>query len=83
MVYCNNWVGFHLLHTLNNNQGPWWKSWLVNGYVTPPPPQVNKGVIAGLIKGDHWSLVIISPDHKAGYFWGGGYVAEGAPVDQP
>ena len=31
-----------------------------------PPPR-NKGLIAGLIKGNHW---LISPDNKAGYFWG-------------
>ena len=30
---------------------------------TYPPPE-----IAGLIKGNQW---LISPDHKAGYFWGG------------
>ena len=37
---------------------------------TPPghvPPQVNKGLIAGLIKANHW---LISPDHKA-LFLGG------------
>ena len=42
---------------------------------TPPkgtPPR-NKGLIAGLIKGNQW---LIRPDHKAGYFWGG-YVAWG------
>ena len=32
-----------------------------------PPPR-NKGLIFGLIKGNQW---LISPDHKAGYFWGG------------
>ena len=31
------------------------------------PPKRNKGLIAGLIKGNQW---LISPDHKAGYFWG-------------
>ena len=43
---------------------------------TPPqrPPPRNKGLIAGLIKGKHG---LISPDHKAGYFWGGGYVGFG------
>ena len=41
----------------------------------PPnvPPQIHKGLIAGLIKGNQW---LISPDHKAGYFLGG-------LVDQP
>ena len=36
----------------------------------PPklPPPSNKGLIAGLIKGNQW---LISPDHKAGYFLGG------------
>ena len=39
---------------------------------TPPGPRTpprNKGLIAGLIKGNQW--VFISPDHKPGYFWGG------------
>ena len=45
-----------------------------HGYSTNPPratypPQIHKGLIAGLIKGKQW--VFISPDHKAGYFWGG------------
>ena len=31
-------------------------------------PLRNKGLIAGLIKGHQW---LISPDHKAGYFWWG------------
>ena len=35
----------------------------------PPPPEINKGLSFGLIKGNQW--VFISPDHKAGYFWGG------------
>ena len=34
------------------------------------PPQVHKGLIAGLIKGNHW--VFISPDHKALAISGGG-----------
>ena len=33
---------------------------------TYPPPR-NKGLVAGLIKGNQW---LISPDHKAGLFWG-------------
>ena len=37
-------------------------------------PARNKGLIFGLIKGNQW--VFISPDHKAGYFWGG-YVRAG------
>ena len=41
------------------------------------PPR-NKGLIAGLIKGNQW--VFISPDHKAGYFWAGGML--GGLVDQ-
>ena len=36
------------------------------------PPR-NKGLIAGLIKGNQW---LISPDHKALFLWGG-YVARG------
>ena len=43
----------------------------------PPPkatPPRNKGLIAGLIKGNHW--VFISPDHKA-LFLGGRYVRGG------
>ena len=37
----------------------------------PPnvPPSRNRGLTAGLIKGNQW--VFISPDHKAGYSWGG------------
>ena len=34
----------------------------------PSTPPRNKGLIAGLIKGNQ---TLISPDHKAGYFWGG------------
>ena len=52
----------------------WLLSWLVN--VPPPghvPPPRNKGLIAGLIKGNRR---LISPDHKA-IFLGGGYVARG------
>ena len=41
------------------------------------PPR-NKGLIAGLIKGNQR---LMSPDHKAGYFFGGGYVWGGL-VDQ-
>ena len=33
----------------------------------PPNPPSNKGLIAGLIKGNQW---LINPDHKAGYFLG-------------
>ena len=44
----------------------------------PTPPSRNKCLIAGLIKGNQW---LISPDHKAGYFWGE-YV-RGGYVDQP
>ena len=54
-------------------------SWLVNQ--TPPghvPPPRNKGLIAGLIKGNQW---LISPDHKAGYFCGG--YGGGGLVDEP
>ena len=42
-----------------------------------PPPSMNKGLIAGLIKGNQW----LSPDHKALFLGGvrlgggGGYVA--------
>ena len=42
--------------------------------ITGAPPQIHKGLIAGLIKGSQW--VFISPNHKAGYFWGG-YVGGG------
>ena len=54
-----------------------------HGYSTNPPltypPPRNKGLIAGLIKGNQW---LISPDHKAGYFWGG-VRGPGGLVDQP
>ena len=44
-----------------------------NPRTCPPPklrlPPSNKGLIAGLIKGNQW--VFINPDHKAGYFLGG------------
>ena len=43
-----------------------WRSSTYPPRATSPPE--NKGLIAGLIKGKHW---LISPDHKAGYFWGG------------
>ena len=36
------------------------------------PPLENKGLMFGLIKGNQW---LISPHHKAGYFWEGEYVA--------
>ena len=53
------------------------------GQPTPPgprtPPKRNKALIAGLIKGNQW---LISPDHKAGYFWGG-VRGPGGWVDQP
>ena len=39
--------------------------WLVVGAKC----QGNKGLIAGLIKGNQW---LINTDHKAGYFLGGG-----------
>ncbi len=41
---------------------------------TPPGPRTpprNKGLIFGLIKGNQW---LISPDHKALFLGGGGYV---------
>ena len=50
-------------------------SWLVNLPLTYPPR--NKGWIAGRMKGNQW---LISPDHKAGYFWKGGTL--GGKVDQ-
>ena len=43
---------------------------LIKGILAAPPkatPPRNKGLIAGLLKGNQW---LISPDHKAGYFWG-------------
>ena len=49
---------------------------LFQGNPSCPPKATlprNKGLIAGLIKGNQW---LISPDHKAGYFWGG-YVRGG------
>ena len=49
------------------------RSWLVNQPPLNVPPPRNKGLIFGLIKGNQW---LISPDHKAGYFWGG-YVRGG------
>ena len=47
---------------------------LVTAQLTPPPPITsphhrNKGLIAGLSKGNQW-FTSISPDQKAGYFWG-------------
>ena len=36
--------------------------------LTYPPPR-KKGLMFGLLKENQW--VFISPDHKAGYFWGG------------
>ncbi len=59
---------FHHQHDLKQSHGP--RSFLAI-QPTPPnvPPPTNKGLIAGLIKGfNQW--VFISPDHKAGYFWG-------------
>ena len=41
------------------------------------PPR-NKGLIAGLIKGNQW---LISPDHKANNFWGGVRGPGGGGVD--
>ena len=53
---------------------------IMAGQPTPPnvPLPRHKGLIAGLIKGNQR---LRSPDHKAGYFWGG-YVARGGLVDQ-
>ena len=45
---------------------------------TPPRPRLpprNKALIAGLIKGNQW---LINPDHKAGYFLGGGSLGGGS-----
>ena len=45
---------------------------IMAGQPTSPGPRTllrNKGLIVGLIKGKQW--VLISPDHKAGYFGGG------------
>ena len=42
---------------------------VVKGILAGPPPGI-RGLIAGLIKGNQW--VFINPDHKAGYFFGGG-----------
>ena len=53
----------HPPSTLNFSHG--WSTGACPGHV--PLPR-NKGLIAGLIKGNQW---LISPDHKAGYFWGG------------
>ena len=54
------------------------------GKVNQPPPRPrtplrNKGLIAGLIKGNQW---LISPDHKA-LFVGGGTWPGGGLVDLP
>ena len=52
---------------------------LFHGWSTYPPgprtPPRNKGLIAGLIKGNQW---LISHDHKA-LLLGGGYVGYVAP----
>ena len=45
-------------------------SWLLN----LPPPMGTPGRIAGLIKGNQW---LISPDHKALFLGGGGYLRGG------
>ena len=37
--------------------------------ITGNPPQIHKGLIFGLVKGNPWFF--ISPDHKASYFQGG------------
>ena len=39
----------------------------IQGNPSGAPP--SKGLIAGLIKGNQW---LMNPDHKAGYFLGGG-----------
>ena len=39
-------------------------------------PPGNKGFIAGLIKEN--PMVLRSPDHKAGYFWGGTFRGVGS-----
>ena len=63
-------------------------SWQINGlmishgklnqtppdHVHVPPETIHKALMFGLIKGNQW--VFISPDHEAGYFWGG-YVRGG------
>ena len=52
------------------------ESWLVNQPPLTYPPPRNKGLIAGLIKGNR--TVFISPDHKGPrLFLGGGYVRPG------
>ena len=57
------------------------QGFMIHGWSTyPPGPRTyphprNMGLIFGLIKGNQW--VFISPDHKAGYVWGGEYVARG------
>ena len=60
----------------------WRKPTIMASQPTPPyrtPPR-NKGLIAGLIKGNQR---LISPDHKALSISGAGYVARGGLVDQP
>ena len=65
---------FHFLHGLlcliGGSGGPCW-----GGEATPPS---NKGLIAGLIKGNQW---FINPRNKAGYFLGG--VASGGAARIP
>ncbi len=88
---CCFYLGFdESLVIVSPDLGPMgWKSpWKKNthGYSTKPPPghvppPRNKGLIAGLIKGNQW--VFISPDHKAGYFWGDIRGIRGGLVDQP
>ena len=52
---------------------------VLTGQPTPSErtPLRNKGLIAGL-KGTQW---LISPDHKAGYSWGGGCMLRRGWVD--
>ena len=63
---------------------PWLPSMAVNGAElrTPPPPPRNEGLFISWpkIKGNQW--LILSPDHKAGYFCLGLYI-RGGQVDQP
>ena len=67
---CSKGPPFNTPFTMSNHYN-WWQCFnhdFMAGQPTPPPlmyPPRNKGLIAGLNKGNHW---LVSPDHKAGYF---------------
>ena len=62
-IQTHDWMYLHILYFM---QGSFWLGSIFHGWSTYPPltypPPRNKGLIFGLIKGNHW---LISPDHKA------------------